>query len=303
MKKSHLRLILNGKSAQRPDVRAAVKAVRSAGHDVSVRVTWEAGDTQRLTGEAIAQASGEGIDVLVAGGGDGTVNEVVSAALDFLGPDVAVPFSFGVLPLGTANDFARGIGLDPDDLMQCLKLAARGTAKRTDVGMVNGRAFVNVATGGFGTSVTTQTDPKLKKMLGGAAYIFTGLHRFRDLVASSGRITADGFEWEGAFLALAIGNGKQAGGGVELCPDAILDDGLLDLTVIPSPTADDVPDLLVQVLEKGPESLREAVVMKKLNAVTVESDNPLQINLDGEPLHSKKLEIVALPRRIEFKRP
>lgn len=303
MTKTHLRLILNGKSAGRPDVRSAVAAVRDRGHEVSVRVTWEAGDTQRLTREALDQASGEKIDVLVAGGGDGTVNEVVSAALEALGADGEAPFSFAVLPLGTANDFARGIGLDPKDLEACLVLAAEGDAKPTDLGMVNGRAFANVATGGFGTSVTTQTDPQLKRLLGGAAYIFTGINRFHDLVACSGHIRADGFEWQGQFLALAIGNGRQAGGGVELCPDADLDDGLLDLTVVPAPTVDDLPDVLRQILEGGEEGLRKSVVMEKMKSLTIESEAPLQINLDGEPLHSEKLEIVALPGRIGFMRP
>jgi lipid kinase YegS len=303
MTKTHLRLILNGKSAARADVRSAVKAVRDRGHDVSVRVTWEAGDTQRLTREALSEAQDGSIDVLVAGGGDGTVNEVISSALDVLGPEKVAPFSFAVLPLGTANDFARGMGLDPKDLEACLVMAAEGTAKPTDLGMVNERAFANVATGGFGTSVTTQTDPQLKRLLGGAAYIFTGINRFHDLVACSGHIRSDGFEWQGQFLALAIGNGRQAGGGVELCPDAELDDGLLDLTVVPAPTVDDVPVVLRQILEGGEEGLRRSVVTKKLKKLTIESEAPLQINLDGEPLHSEKLEIVALPGRIGFKRP
>lgn len=299
---SHLRLILNGKSATRQDVRRAVKATRDLGHKVTVRVTWEAGDTQRLTREALLEAAAEEIDTLVAGGGDGTVNEMISSALDVWDRNRPLPFSFAVLPLGTANDFARGIGLDPENLNACLAHAATAQAQLTDVGTVNERAFVNVATGGFGTRVTTETDPNLKKLLGGAAYIFTGLNRFSELSACQGRISAEGFEWKGSFLALAIGNGRQAGGGVQLCPDAKLDDGLLDLTIIPQPRTEELPDILGRLLENGSDGLRNTLVMKKLNALTIETDEPFQINLDGEPVHATRLNIATLPGRIRFKR-
>ena len=303
MAESHLRLILNGKSAQREDVRAAVAALRDAGHDVSVRVTWEDGDTGRLTREALAQAGGDGIDCLVAGGGDGTVNEVVATLHSELSADEKPPFALAVLPLGTANDFASGMGLEPRNLAGCLKIAAEAKAKPTDIGVVNGKAFVNMATGGFGAGVTTETDPRLKKTLGGAAYLFTGLNRFAELNAHEGRIEGDGFSWEGAFLALAIGNGRQAGGGFQLCPEADLNDGKLDLTIIPAPQATDVPDLLGRLLQGGLEGLRDAVVKAQLAALTIRADRPLQINLDGEPLHSANIEVKALRSRINVKRP
>ncbi|WP_289036525.1 lipid kinase YegS [uncultured Roseibium sp.] len=300
---THMRVILHGKAAARDDVRAAVGAVRDRGHKVSVRVTWEAGDAQRLVREALLEAKPEKIDTLVAGGGDGTLNEVVSEALAELSESQAAPFAFGLLPLGTANDFAHGIGLDPGDLTGCLTMAAQTPARAMDVGVVNGRAFVNVATGGFGTKVTAETDPTLKRLLGGAAYVFTGLNRFSELSACEGRITADDNHWEGRFLALAVGNGRQAGGGVQLCPEAILDDGLLDLTVIPYPEADEVPEVLAQLFEKGQEGLKEKLVLWKVRDILIETNEPLQINLDGEPIHDTRLEVATLPGRISFRRP
>ena len=77
---TNIRVILHGKAAGDPRVRAAVHAVRQAGHGVEVRVTWEAGDSTRLTTEAVAEASGGKIGCIVAGGGDGTINEVFAAA-------------------------------------------------------------------------------------------------------------------------------------------------------------------------------------------------------------------------------
>jgi diacylglycerol kinase family enzyme len=66
-----------------------------------------------------------------------------------------------------------------------------------------------------------ETDPELKRRLGGFAYVLTGMSRFAELSANRGSFRAEGFSWEGPFMALAIGNGRQAGGGVPLCPDAL----------------------------------------------------------------------------------
>ncbi|MEP3430622.1 MAG: lipid kinase YegS [Roseibium sp.] len=300
MKKRHLRLILNGKSASRPDVRAAVNAVRDMGHDVSVRVTYEAGDTERLAREAIRDQASENIDTVVSGGGDGTIHGVVDAVLTALPDGEKPPFSFAVLPLGTANDFAHHIQLDPTDLTSCLRFAVRATAKPTDVGRVNGKVFVNMATGGFGTKVTAETDPNLKKVLGGAAYLFTGLHRFSELAACEGKIEAEDFSWEGPFMALAIGNGRRAGGGIRLCPEAILDDGFLDLTIIPMPDRNNMAELLGSLFEGERGNVQDIAIMRRVQNVTVETSEPLQINLDGEPLHGTRMTVETLPAKIQL---
>lgn len=298
----HLRLILNGKSADRPDVRAAVEAVRSMGHDVSVRVTYEAGDTTRLAREALRDHAEERIDTLVSGGGDGTLQEVVDAVHRELPDAERPPFAFAVLPLGTANDFAHQIGLDPSDITSCLRFAARADAKPTDIGEVNGRVFVNMATGGFGTQVTAQTDPSLKRVLGGAAYLFTGLNRFSELAACEGTIEAEAFRWEGPFLALAIGNGRRAGGGIQLCPDARLDDGFLDLTILPFPSTGEVMDLLSAVLENGVDELKSGLIRKRVREVSIRTDESVQFNLDGEPSNGQDWRIGIRHHRIDMRR-
>ncbi|WP_415714496.1 lipid kinase YegS [Roseibium sp.] len=302
MAKQHLRLILNGKSAGRPDVRAAVDAVRAMGHDVSVRPTFESGDVARLCREALRDHAEEKIDTLVSAGGDGTLHEVVDAVLKALPENEKPPFSFAVLPLGTANDFARHIRLDPQDIPTCLRFAARASAKPMDVGEVNGCVFVNMATGGFGTQVTSQTDPKLKRALGGAAYLFTGLHRFSELSACEGRIEAEGFNWEGAFVALAIGNGRRAGGGIRLCPKAKLDDGFLDLTILPMPKSGKVTDLLATLLDRGVDGLNGQLVMRKARNITIQTQKPVQFNLDGEPMNGQDWKIGIRHHWIEMRR-
>jgi lipid kinase YegS len=300
--KQHLRLILNGKSAGRNDVRAAVQAVRAMGHEVSVRVTFEAGDTARLAKEALRDQAQEKIDTLVSGGGDGTIHEVVDAVLHELPAGEKPPFAFAVLPLGTANDFARHIRLDPADVPSCLRFAARASAKPMDVGEVNGCVFVNMATGGFGTQVTSQTDPNLKRVLGGAAYLFTGLHRFSELAACEARIEAEGFSWEGPFLALAIGNGRRAGGGIRLCPRAKLDDGFLDLTILPFPKSGRGIDILSTLLDRGVDGMSNGLIQRKARNITIQTQKPVQFNLDGEPMNGQSWQIGIRHHQIDMRR-
>ena len=141
--------------------------------------------------------------------------------------------SLVLLPLGTANDFSRsaGIPLEPAEALELLDVPPRDI----DLGEVGGQIFLNMATGGFGSQVTANTSEDLKKVLGGAAYLFTGLSRFSELHAAYGELQGPDFHWSGELLALGIGNGRQAGGGHVLCPQALADDGLLDISILPAP--------------------------------------------------------------------
>jgi lipid kinase YegS len=280
-----LRLVLHGKQAQNPAVRAGVAAARAAGHTVEVRVTWEAGDAARLA----AEASRQGIPRVAAGGGDGTINEVAAGLLSARGES-----ALAVVPLGTANDFAHAchIPLDPSD---ALRLATTVEPRRIDVGQVAGRPFVNLATGGFGTAITVETNPKLKKALHGAAYLVTGLNHLQELHPVKARFTGPGFSWAGELLVLALGNGRQAGGGHVLCPEALLDDGLFDLGILPDVPHGQRAAALHGLLHEGKGALWRSAVTARLPWVEVEADDPVQVNLDGEPISGKKLRFEMLP--------
>jgi lipid kinase YegS len=292
---ANIRVVLHGKAAGDPRVRTAVHATRQAGHGVEVRVTWEAGDSTRLTTEAIAVASGGRIDCIVAGGGDGTINEVFAAAF---AAGVPTGCSLGILPLGTANDFAHSTGVPVQDISAALQLAATATPRAIDVGLVNDKPFVNLVSGGFGSRVTVETDPKLKQRLGGLAYAITGISHFAELSANRGRFRGEGFSWEGNFLALGIGNGRQAGGGVQLCPNALIDDGQLDLTVLPQLDHAARLDAFSHLLHEGAASLRAKLVTARSAWFEYESDDGLNINLDGEPLLLKHFRVECRPRAL-----
>lgn len=290
-----LRVILHGKAAGDPRVRQAVRTLRRDGHGIEIRVTYEAGDAARMAREAVAAARQGEVDVIVAGGGDGTVNEVFSAGLNAHPPDHC---SFGILPLGTANDFARAAEIPVTDMTAALRLAAEGPAHIIDVGRINERRFINVMTGGFGSRVTVETDPELKRRLGGLAYLLTGLSRFRELSTNSGCFRADGFAWEGRFLALAIGNGRQAGGGIPLCPDAFIDDGLLDLMILPELGENERLDALGRLLSQGAAAIEERVIRIKSPWIDFTSADVLHVNLDGEPMHTTQFHAVCESRAL-----
>jgi lipid kinase YegS len=282
-------LILHGKQALNEDVRAAVEQYRQQGHELAVRVTWEGGDAQRLVDEALAQGYGQ----IVAGGGDGTLRDVAEAmAL------AKTDASLALMPLGTANDFARAAGV-PLEPANALALLARAPVS-VDLGEVGGQIFLNMATGGFGSQVTANTSEDLKKVLGGAAYLFTGLSRFSELRAAHGSLSGPDFHWEGDLLALGIGNGRQAGGGHELCPEAVVDDGLLEISILPAPT--EVVGTLKNLLAGG-LGLDSLFVRARLPWVQINSQENLDINLDGEPLRGENLRFNALPGALKVHLP
>jgi lipid kinase YegS len=290
-----LRIILHGKAAGDVRLRTAVHALRKEGRRIEVRVTWEAGDAARLTREAVAEAAAEKIDCIVAGGGDGTINEVFAAAHEAELPDRC---SLGVIPLGTANDFARSAGIPTQDTIAALRIAASAPPRRIDAGLLNGRLFVNLVSGGFGSRVTVETDPKLKQHLGGLAYAITGISRFAELSESEGVFRADGFSWAGRFFALAIGNGRHAGGGIPLCPNALIDDGLLDLMIMPVIDRAARLDAFTRLLREGAAGIRAQLVTARSTWFEYESDHELNVNLDGEPVLLQRFRIECRPRAL-----
>ncbi|MPT18185.1 lipid kinase YegS [Ectopseudomonas guguanensis] len=283
-------LILHGKQALNEEVRAAVHGLRERGWDLAVRLTWEGGDAERLVHEGLAA----GYPTLIAGGGDGTLRDVVEALVR-----ARSDASLALLPLGTANDFAHaaGVPLTPAAALALLEIEPVAV----DVGMAGERAFLNMATGGFGSNVTANTSEDLKKVLGGAAYLLTGLSRFSEVRAAAGRFHGPDFEWQGEFLALGIGNGRQAGGGHLLCPDATVDDGLLDVSIVPA--AQDVVSTLGTLLTGGMHGLQSVAVSARLPWLEVEALEGLDLNLDGEPTQSSRLRFETRPAALRLHLP
>ncbi len=120
----------------------------------------------------------------------------------------------------------------------------------------------------------------------------TGLTRFSEVHAAQGRFSAPDFQWEGEFLALGIGNGRQAGGGHVLCPQARVDDGLLDVSILPTPQ--DMVGTLGTLLGGG-NGVESLFVRARVPWLEVEAAEGLDVNLDGEPLEGRKLRFSVSP--------
>lgn len=295
------RLILNGKSAGNDEVRKAVAALRERGVALDVRVTWEGGDGERYVAEAVA----DGVDTVIAGGGDGTLSEVATALAHRDEDADALP-SLGLLPLGTANDFATAATI-PTDPAQALDLVHRQPPRPFDLLRLQApdglHWAANLASGGFGTQVTLETDAGLKKMLGGLAYLVTGIAKLGKLEPLQARVHGEGFAWEGDFLALAVGNGRQAGGGQVLCPDACIDDGLLDVTVLPNFSGEVGAAMRTMLTESERDAFERMTVRAQLRWVEIEAPRSLNLNLDGEPVQSQRFRIDCVPGRLRMHLP
>jgi len=287
----NIRLILNGKKAELPAVRNAVTDARTYEPDLSVRVSFEYGDIGRF----VEEAHKEGITRLIAGGGDGTANEMVNALMKIEREERP---KMGIMPLGTANDFASSCLIPPDPL-SALLLAINGKSRPMDVGQANDRYFINVASGGFGAEVTATTPIELKNFLGGNAYALTGLLKALNFVPNQGKMVTEDQVLEGAAVVGAICNGRQAGGGLVLAPDAKIDDGLLDIVIIKYFSALDIPQVLSEIQTPTPDG--EFVKIFQTTWIDRYSgERVAPINLDGEPYLSQKIHFKVVPKALDI---
>lgn len=284
-------LILNGKSAGDETLREAVTLLRNEGMDIQVRVTWEKGDAARY----VKEAQQLGVETVIAGGGDGTINEVATALVNCSGDNIP---ALGILPLGTANDFATSAGI-PEALDKALQLAIVGKAAPVDIARVNEETcFINMATGGFGTRITTETPEKLKAALGGVSYLIHGLLRMDKLKADRCEIRGEDFQWQGDALVIGIGNGRQAGGGQQLCPQALINDGLLQLRIF---TGEELLPALLTTLTQPEDNPH--IIDGKSAWFEISAPHEITFNLDGEPLSGERFRIEIVPNALQCRLP
>jgi len=288
-----MRVILNGKKAQLPEVRDAIETIRSEGNLLEVRVTYEYGDVFRFVQEAVQ----EKVTRLIVGGGDGTLNEMVNALAQV---PLEVRPELAILPLGTANDLATSCHI-PKVPLDALELAIKGEAHAIDVVKANDRYFVNVATAGFGAEITVNTPPELKNFLGGGAYTITGVLKAINFVPYHGKIWTDSLEVDGESVVAAVCNGRQAGGGQVLAPQAYLDDGLLDVIFIQAFNLIDIPKVLLELADLSSEGV--FVKYFKTPWLECEMQEQMPTNLDGEPYSSRHIRFEVVPQAIKLVMP
>ena len=282
-KKRHIALVIHGARADFPGLRHVVEWVRAKGHVVRPRVTWEPADGAVLAREAIDA----GADTIVACGGDGTLNEVVNG---IEGTRVAL----GIISAGTANDFARQVGI-PDDPSGAMDIVLRRKPVIIDTAALNGRRFLNVSSGGMGAEATAETPADAKASLGPLAYVISGLRKLAGYEPQRALFEAPGFRLDDEFLLFAIGNARATGGGTLVTPRASVRDGLLDVCIVTAMPRKEFAKLALRV-KRGEHLESDGVRYLQVPWLRITAANPLTVNVDGESTELREARYEARPR-------
>jgi diacylglycerol kinase (ATP) len=281
--RKHLVFVVHGARADRAEFRHMITWVTDRGHHADVRVTFGRGDAEWLARAAAA----EGADAVVAVGGDGTLNEVVNGLDGYDTP-------LGVVPLGTANDFARQAGI-PADADHAMDVILQRKAVRIDTASLNGRRFLNVSTGGIGAEATAETPTQFKASLGQLAYAISGIRKLAAFEPNHGVFRSGGFVLECDFLMFAVGSGLSSGGGTLVTPHASTTDGLLDLCIVEQMPRRTFARTVLR-LRRGEHVGEDGVHYVRMHELTIEGTRPISVNVDGEVSDARRLDYHARPK-------
>ncbi len=265
---------ISGPGATRDRAAAKVSLARATlanyGVSADVHMTQGAGHAHRLAAEAERQA----VNLVVAWGGDGTINEVASA-LAFR----SVPL--GIVPGGSGNGLATDLGL-PVDPAEALTVAVTGHERRVDAGDVDGTLFFNVAGIGLDAAIAERFAARSPRRRGAFGYVQLIVTELLRAHARPYTLTIDGERLERTALMIALANSRQYGIGALIAPSARVDDGRLELVVVEAQSllriAWRMPSLFRGTLEDSP-----GLLMRSVAEVRVSGEAPLVFHVDGEP--------------------
>ena len=274
MKPRKLLMIVNpraGKSKSHGPLFDAAAVLSQAGWLLSIHMTTAPGDAAET-----ARREGGRYDLVVAVGGDGTLNEVASGLVGLRRPPL-----LGYLPQGSTNDFAASLRISAGPA-EAAAAIARNVPRLLDVGFWNGRSFLYVASFGAFTRTSYAAPQNAKNALGHFAYILEGMKDLSTLRPYRVRLTAGGETLDGEYLFGAVCNSTSIGGLMKLNPErVVLDDGLFEMLLIPNPkTAADLQSLVHALLNQEYDS--QGLIFRHVSSIRVETAEHLPWSLDGE---------------------
>ncbi len=249
---------------------------------VDVRHTTGRGEAETLASEAVET----GYARVTVCGGDGTVHEVVNA---LAGTDVAL----GILPCGRGNDFARAMGI-PAAPEKAASILLQGHVRPFDLGKVNDRYFATVMTLGFDSEVARLVYDGEVPFKGMAAYLWGMLRMLRIYGGVGLRMTGDFGTIDQSVLLAATGNTSTYGGGIRIVPNASPDDGALDICLVRMMSAARILRVFPRVYWGGHLS-HPSIFSYRTGRLRLETDEPVVLFADGEPVGETPAEIVAAP--------
>ena len=224
----------------------------------------------------VVRDRGEGYDLVVCSGGDGTLDEAVTGMIQ---SGIRTPL--GYIPAGSTNDFGESLGLSKN-MVQAAETAVTGKDFLCDMGQFNEDVFVYIAAFGLFTDVSYETDQAMKNVLGHMAYILEGMKRLSNVKSFPLKVTHDGEVIEDEFIFGMITNSRSVGGFKNITGKNVeLDDGLFEVTLIKMPTNPvELSNIMGALLNRDIDS--ELMYCFRARELTVESPEPIAWTLDGE---------------------
>ena len=270
----HLKLIYNptaGRGRARRYVREIEEYLRARGARVDCEPSTGPEDLVRIA----AESSRAGYDRVVIAGGDGTLNLAVRE-FDLEKGTLAL------IPMGSGDDFAKVCGI-PRTIAGACDVVLNGQVREVDVAVANGLRYLGVAGLGFDSEVADYANRNVKFLRGSAVYLYAILRVLPKFTPRPVRLRTEHGTRDEHIMFAAVGNTRQYGGGIRITPDAIIDDGLLDLCIVHQTTR-------VQLLKTLPKAYTGAhvkspfVEMVRGREFSFESETPMAVYADGEPL-------------------
>ncbi len=260
------------------------------GYDIILRQTTQTGDAT-----AFVKEHGDKVDLIVCSGGDGTLNETISGLIQLTNKP-----TLGYLPRGTTNDFAQSLGISPDPI-KATQSMLRNAPRILDAGIWNGRSFVYIASFGAFTKSSYTTPQSMKNALGHFAYILEGIKDISSLRPYQIKVTADGETLDGEYLFGAICNSTSIGGLLHLSDECVvLDDGLFELLLIPSPQSLNDLHALIRTMHTQ-DFNSDDMVFRHVSSFHLETVDDLPWALDGEFAESAPVvDIINYPQAIKI---
>lgn len=268
------RLIYNpsaGREQVKRQLPYILERLESVGYETSAHATTGKDCAKR----AARLAAERNFDLVIAAGGDGTINEVVNGLAELTSRP-----KLGIIPAGTTNDFARAIEV-PRTIEAACDIICNGYEMPIDIGKVNDQYFINIAGGGTLTELTYEVPSKLKTMIGQLAYYAKGIEKLPKVHPVKVRIEYDGKLFEGDIMLFLVSNTNSVGGFEKLAPRASLNDGMLDLLILKKTNLADFVRVASAAV-RGEHLHDPAVVYAQANRIKVYVDEVVHLNLDGE---------------------
>lgn len=285
-------LLVNPTSGRGRGARLAepvAERLRSLGASIDVVVGHDADEAA----DKIRDRVDAGVDAVVALGGDGLVNMALQVV-------AGTPVPLGVVPAGTGNDFARALGLSLTDPMAAVDFLARGESRQVDLGRVAGRWFGGVLGSGFDSMVNERAN-RMTWPRGRSRYNVAMLAELRTFRPVPFELVLDGEEWQTKAMLVAVGNSASYGGGMRVCPDASLEDGLLDVTVLGPISKPEFIRVFPSVY-KGTHVRHRAVTVKRARHVSLSAFG-VTAYADGERVATLPVACEAVPKALHVLAP